>query len=67
MGFRTEGIGRTGGITPRNLRLPTTPEEWLEAAKSGKVSFRTVMAQIDKIPLDEQDAIVAACTDKPGF
>ena len=58
---------RVGSFQPRNFKLPTTPKQWLEAARSGKVSFEDVMEHLDTLPENVQEEVVAACNDKPGF
>lgn len=45
----------------------TTPEAWLNAVKSGRVNFLTVMANEDRIPEEDFPVVVAACNDRPTF
>ena len=58
-----EGLASTNPI----IKTLTTPKQWLDAAKTGKVGFAHVLAKLDEIPTDWQDPIVAACSDRPTF
>ena len=49
------------------VRELLTPKQWLDAASSGKIGFRAVLANEYRIPSSEFDAIVTACNDVPGF
>ncbi len=83
MSLRSEEVGRGDSTPPRFarrfektkdtnpeeavVRELTTPEQWLQAAQSGRVHFQTVMANEASIPPEDFDAIVTSCGDVPTF
>ena len=57
---------------PRPVRERTpeeliTPQQWLVAARTGRVNFPTVMANEARIPTNWFDAVVTSCGDVPTF
>ena len=74
MGLRTAQVGfaTTKPFTPnstedRIARTLRTGEDWIEAARTRRVGFQTVMNNENKIPEDYFDAVVSACNDCPKF
>ncbi len=68
MAMNTQGVGRTGGITPRQIPKITERSSAKGLENWGRtVGFATVMRNLDKLSEEAQEIAISACTDKPGF